>query len=728
MREWIQTFSRTSALTHKYEVTKNVIDDLVYNIKKEELVTKNKIEYYNMPVAFDIESSSFYEFSQLNNENEKVAIMYEWCICICGKYIVGRQWEQFIYLCNELSERLDLCENRRIIVYVHNLSYEFQFLQFRFKWLQVFSLDTRKPVKALCEQGIEFRCSYLLSGYSLEKLSDQLTIYKVKKKVGDLNYDLVRTYKTILTEEEWEYCMIDTLVVVAYIDELITRNGTIADLPLTKTGFVRNYCRALCLHNKGENRDNDKYHKYRNLMKRLVINDSEEYNQLKRAFQGGYTHANARYMGKDVKDVDSFDFASSYPYVLLSEKFPMSRGTRVTVQSTEQFNEYLKYKCCVFDIEFENLQSKVKYDNYISKSHCWDISNAIVDNGRIASATRLKTTITDVDYRIIKSVYRWSNARITNMIVYEKDYLPKDLILGILKFFGDKTQLKGIAGKEEEYLQSKEYLNAIYGMMVTDICRDEITYLDGWEKDTPEIDEAIDKYNKSLRRFLFYPWGIYVTAYARRNLWSGILEFKEDYHYSDTDSLKVTNAQNHMKYIEGYNSMVLLKLKMAMEYHNIDISLTHPKNKKGVEKQIGIWEHDAHYTKFKTLGAKRYIIEEQASEDDIKYHPNHIYKGKFYNITVSGLNKFTVVPYLLKKSPTKIFKLFDEGLSIPPDYTGKLTHTYIDCLREGKIKDYRGVVADYHELSGTHLEKQDYTLSISTEYTSYIAGIRKEIY
>lgn len=726
MREWIRNFSLTSAIINKYEVNDNVIKDLINDIENENITKKDKVEYIDMPVSFDIESSSFYKFSQLNQEDEKVAIMYEWCLCICGKYIVGRKWEDFIYLINELSSALCLCETRRMIVYIHNLSYEFQFLQFRFKWLQVFSLDKRKPVKALCEQGIEFRCSYLLSGYSLEKLSDQLTIYKIKKKVGDLNYDLVRTYKTPLTEIEWEYCMVDTLVVVAYIDELIERNGSIVNLPLTKTGFVRNYCRGKCLHNVKEDRDSDKFKKYRNLMKRLTINDPEEYNQLKRAFSGGFTHANAFYNGQTIEEVDSYDFASSYPYVLLSEKYPMSKGERITVQSTEHFLDLLKYNCCVFDIEFTDIKSKITFENYLSKSHCWDITNALVNNGRIAQADKLKTTITDIDYRIIKNVYSWSNARVTNMIVYKKDYLPKDLILSILKFFGDKTQLKGIAGKEEEYLQSKEYLNAIYGMMVTDICRDEIIYADGWEKDTPDLTEALDKYNKSVKRFLFYPWGIFVTAYARRNLWSGILEFKEDYHYSDTDSLKVTNAINHQKYINGYNKLVLLKLKTAMEYHDIPLALTHPKNKKGVEKQIGIWEHDAHYTRFKTLGAKRYMVEEIASEDDKLYHPNHIYKDKFYNITVSGLNKYSVVPYLLKENPNKIFDKFNEDMYIPPDYTGKLTHTYIDCLREGKIKDYLGNIAEYHELSGTHLEKQDYNLSISSEYAAYIAGIRHQ--
>ena len=112
----------------------------------------------------------------------------------------------------------------------------------------------------------------------------------------------------------------------------------------------------------------------------------------------------------------------------------------------------------------------------------------------------------------------------------------------------------------------------------------------------------IAKYNKSSSRFLFYPWGVAICAYARRNLFTGILEFKEDYIYADTDSIKVQNIENHMDYIKRYNDDCIKKLYMAMDYHELPYDLIEPKTIKGESKPLGVWDFDGHYKRFKTLG------------------------------------------------------------------------------------------------------------------------------
>lgn len=229
-----------------YDVTE--LNTVFMKAGKHRLIKTNKgIEYYNMPNAYDIETTSITEFSKLNNEIiDKRAIQYVWQVSLNGKYVMGRTWDEFITFYNELVEYYQTNENKRLIVYVHNLSFEFQFMRKHFKWLKVFSLDKRQPIQAVTIDGIEFRCSYLLSGFSLEKLGEQLTKYKARKKTGSLDYSKLRHTKTPLTNDEILYCLADVEVVTNYIKEEIENNGNITKIPLTKTGYVRNYCRERC--------------------------------------------------------------------------------------------------------------------------------------------------------------------------------------------------------------------------------------------------------------------------------------------------------------------------------------------------------------------------------------------------------------------------------------------------------------------------------------------------
>lgn len=662
------------------------------------------ITYYNIPCSFDIETSSFY------NNDEKVAIMYEWTFGINGLVIIGRTWKQFILMMKVISNYLATDPKHRLVCYIHNLGYEFQFMRRYFEWYKIFALEERRPIYALTEDGIEFRCSYLLSGYSLAKLGENLLKYKVKKMVGDLDYNLIRHSRTKLTDKELQYCINDVLVVMNYIQEKLETESKICYIPKTNTGYVRNYCRNYCFYEYGKSRKKShKKQRYINLMStmKLVV---PEYKQLKRAFAGGFTHASVFFSGKVVEDVTSVDFTSSYPAVMIAEQFPMSSSEEIEITSKEDFYHNLKYYCCLFDVHFEGLESTFLYENYISESHCFNKKGIITNNGRIVSADSIDLTITEQDFLIIMRTYKWKVLKVGNFRRYHKGYMPKDLIKAILRLYENKTTLKGIDEKIIEYMRSKGMLNSTFGMCVTDIARDEILYDIEWDHKAPELQEVLDKYNKSNSRFLFYPWGVWVTAYARRNLWTGILECKEDYIYSDTDSIKLRNYEKHKEYFDKYNTIITNQLHKTIENLHLNEEKLHPKTIKGIEKPIGVWDYDGHYKRFKTLGAKRYMVE----YDD----------GKV-SLTVSGLNKKTAIPYLKQKYGDNIFEGFDKHLYVPREYTGSNTHTYIDNERTGTIIDYLGNEYNYKEETSVHIEGSEYTLSLSKEYTDYILQVQE---
>lgn len=681
------------------------------------------VKLCNLPFSFDIETTSFER--ENNGKTEKLATMYVWQFGVNGYIILGRYWFEFVEMIKTISKVLQLNENKRIIVYIHNLSFEFQFIRKMFDWINVFSIEERRPLYALSVDGVEFRCSYLLSGYNLATVAKNLVKYKIKKLVGDLDYSLKRHSETPLNENEIAYCVNDVKIVMLYIKEYLENVRNIHSIPLTKTGGVRKFCRKECFTIVTESGKKVNNYDYKHLINGLKIKDLSEFNAMQRAFCGGFTHANANYVNKVINNVASYDFTSSYPAVMVAEKYPMTYGVKMQFKSNATFENLIRQNkyCVIFDVEFNDICANDIYENYISVSKCIDKEKHVENNGRLVCAKRITLTITEIDFLIIRKNYNFSSYRIGTAYVYGKQYLPTEFVKAILQLYKKKTELKGVDGMENEYLNSKEMLNSCYGMCVTSPLRNTITYKnDLWDTDIlseNEKHEMLLKYNLSENRFLFYLWGVYVTAYARRNLWSGILNIKNDYIYSDTDSVKIVNYDRHKDYFAAYNAAIENKLKTACQYHKIDYSLCAPQTIKGKTKVLGVWDFEGIYNKFKTLGAKRYLVNENdaLNVDGKKYD---------YSLTVSGINKKKAIPYLLEKyGENGIFDAFDNYLYLPPNYSGKNILTYIDYQTDGLITDYLGNTREFHELSSVNLSPSDYTLNLSVLFLQYLGGLKE---
>lgn len=669
---------------------------------------KNQPSLYNLACSFDIESTS------IIYQEEKVAFMYIWMFQIEDVAVYGRTWGEYQDFIKTISKRYGLSKFKALVVYVHNFSFEFQFMKNYFNWEDVFAVDERKPIKALESLGILYKDSYILSGYSLATVAKNLHTHKIEKLTGYLDYNKIRTSKTPLTEQELAYCEYDVRIVVYYIREQIAEYKDVSKIPLTNTGRVRNTVRDNCYYSSKNHRKSStgKYMRYRNLMQSLTLDEST-YKQCLRAFQGGFTHANANHTNTLLTDVTSIDFTSSYPTVMVSEKFPMSSAFPLKVKSYKELKDLGKKYCMILDIQFKGIISKIDYDNYLSESKCWNIKKPVINNGRIFKADLLETTITNIDLDIIEQCYSWESVKVLNVKGFIKDYLPKSIIESVMQFYQGKTELKNVKGKEVEYLRSKGMLNSVYGMAVTNVVQESSIYEGGeWKTETPNYEDEIEKYNNNKKRFLYYPWGIFVTAYARRNLWSGILAFKNDYIYSDTDSIKCLNYKTHLDYVEKYNALIRKKVDFVCNLYGLDEKAFSPKTIKGVEKPIGVWDYEGTYNHFKTLGAKRYLSEK---DGDLQ-------------ITVAGLSKKNGLEYMKEQAGgdnLKVFEMFNDELYIPSDRTGKNTHTYIDKEIKLRVTDFKGISCDVTTRGGVHLEPCDFTLSIAKQYGAFLLALKQ---
>ena len=692
--------------------------------------------------SFDIETTS------TEIRGEKVAFMYVWQFGINGVCIMGRTWEEFRYLIYRISSFFGLGESRKLYCYCHQLAYEFQFMRHWFSWADgsVFALRPVTPLEAeLNGLGVVFRCSLLLTGYKLETLAaEKLTAFPdVQKQTGLLDYDLIHTPETPLTDDEKTYCIFDIIVVMCYIAQCADDEGGIEKIPRTKTGYVRRRCRDEAFFHKNEpdeQRRRNLMFRYRELMKDLTLT-LDEYLLCRRAFAGGFTHGNCFHIGERLEGVGSFDFSSSYPAICVMDYFPMSKGRQETDVTEHRFRELCRSYCVIADVTFYNLRPKIDYEFYISRSKCRNFEKKTVekivrgrktiktidcgvwDNGRVVEAPRLTTSITEIDFDIICAVYEFDSIEVGTCYTYLRGRLPTDLVKIIVDLYNAKTTLKGVKERLKEYTSKKEDLNSVYGMMVTDILRMIYGYTDDWtDPEEPDGLEKIEEYNKAFSRFTFYPWGIYVTAHGRRRVWSGILEAgREDYVYTDTDSIKMQHHERHMEYIDNYNKSVRLALERACAYHNLDISQVMPLTIKGKQKPLGYWDFEGVYSEFKTLGAKRYLTRVSSWDPDDK----ELNYTNGLELTCAGVNPIKGARYLVDNFRGREFRVFDLGFTFPGSGTGKLTHTYINEEKEGYLTDYRGRRGYYHEKSFVHLSKASYKVTFAEDFLEFLKGVNQ---
>ena len=114
--------------------TKEEFRNYLYNLEYQTIKNSKRIEYLNLACEVDIESSSFYD-----NDGNKTAIMYCFTIGVNGHSYLGRTYDDLFEILELYKKVFYLSINRRMIIYVHNLGYEFQFFYKHFQWEKIFS-------------------------------------------------------------------------------------------------------------------------------------------------------------------------------------------------------------------------------------------------------------------------------------------------------------------------------------------------------------------------------------------------------------------------------------------------------------------------------------------------------------------------------------------------------------------------------------------------------------
>ena len=680
----------------------------------------------NTIYSFDIETTSYLDLNgrQINacdylalkdeerDEALPKGLMYIWQFSINENVYYGRTWEEFIKFLDRLEENSDFEK----IVFVHNLSFEFQFFRSVLSIKQVLSRKSRKVMSAtLSDYKITFRCSYYMTNCKLEKLPEVYGL-PVEKQIGALDYDLIRTPKTPLTDRELDYCKYDCLVVYEYIKMELLTYKRVDKIPVTSTGKVRKELQKITLKDT----------KWRRKVSACNTIKPSVYNMLVEAFAGGYTHANYIFTDEVFKNVDSFDETSAYPYVLVTRRFPMKDFRECRIKKREDMLSNFAY---LIRVKFYNIKCKY-YNNFISASKCNNFAGGKLDNGRIIKAKEIDITLTDIDFKFILDTYDCERYEITQSYYAIYEYLPNQFINFVLEKYVNKTKFKGVKGKELEYALEKGKFNSIFGMTCTNMIRDEVSYSDAesWKETELTNTDIFDKLVKEKKKgFLSFAWGVWVTAYARDNLLRRVIQLDDHVIYCDTDSIKLLPGYDRSVF-DKYNESVKDRIKHVSELLGIPYDNYAPKDSKGIRHLLGVFEsetdkgRDHTYDKFITQGAKKYAYEltvPKASfndEDLKKYIKEHNYtredKYNFYeiHITVSGVPKKGGAKCLKRIEDFKDDMVFDAKL------TNKKTIMYNDNQAPFDLIDYKGVKYRVKDKSACCLLPATYTLGKSLEY------------
>lgn len=663
-------------------------------IKYQDLTTKDlprrktykQSKFLDFGCGFDIETSKV--------PDEKLSFMYIWQFSIDYLTIIGRTWEEFTELLNMLSKFYKLSKNVKLLVFVHNFSFEFSFIKRQLEWQEgsLFAMDKRKIVKATTKNFIEFRDSMLLTNMSLEKLAKNFNTGLEKLK-GDLDYSVLRFSDTELTNEELAYCINDVQILQRFYHSYVKEEFVSKQLkiPLTSTGVVRDELKRNFKHLPKKERT-----KLQKLLQRSQPDEKLYKVMIEWLYRGGFVHSNVMMAARTLtlNDFRGVDEKSAYPAIALQEKVPygFTQRTPLWWYMNKDNKRYLKDNAYIVTLRFKNIRTITNH-TLESKNKIYEMSqDATFDNGRLIKASSITVVLNEIDFECYQLMYTWDNVECLTCHSAIKKELPEYVKDLFLKYFSLKEELPD--GYERNKVKAK--VNSLYGMMVTRLYSMDYSFNEELGVfDEVTTDKSYEELTKDL--ILLPQWGIWITSIARRRLLGLVVKFGDDDLYNDTDSCKIQNYIGNKWAIDSHNDRI----------RRINKTMYVGQYKRELFKDLGCFEDEGKMFYFRCLGAKRYMY-------------TKIKKGKLYTeVVVAGMRKGALQKYC-KDNDLNIYEEFKDGLTLDTEDADKLTTAYNDVEFTRTIQCH--IVS---EKSCVTLYNIPFSMSMSKEYLKYISFVQQ---
>ena len=555
--------------------------------------------------CLDIETS--------NNHAENPENLITWISSIQvyfnGEYYLFRYPEELIEWYKSLYKKLRLFPSekfkKRLVTFIHNASYDLSYLLPYLYELPDCGesnqgvIEGPNKILSFLRGSLEFRCSYRLSGKSLEKWSNDLNV-EHKKQVGLYDYDKVIFPDDELTEQEKIYDKFDVLSMYECIlKQMSLYNDDITTIPFTSTGYIRRALRKNCRK--------DKYYRKKYFKDNRL--NADLYTYCLKSYAGGMTHNNRFYknvlvrVGREytynkkkkikVNKIKHRDFKSHYPTQMVCQTFGLGIPQLIYSAKTMPFSlsinqilnwypEFSSFSVIrMYNAKLKDFNISIPFMQF-SKCECAKFESKMLDNGRVLKAKgewimyldNLTLSILNEQYNLdyeILEVYRMKNEKLPDCVIEIVDL-----------YFKGKTDLKAVVhelenlyGKTDSrtYEASinlqflKAWLNGLYGCFAMNPLQTKTTVNEYMEfkpvisyTKKEEIIEGLNEFYNGRNNFLSFVVGCQVTALARLELYNFIKAVGyEKVLYVDTDSIfyiadnetekaiELLNEENHKK-------------------------------------------------------------------------------------------------------------------------------------------------------------------------------------
>lgn len=696
-----------------------------------------RYKYLKIGCAFDIETTSYYS----EKYDKDLATMYIWQLAIDKDTIIGRTWKDFVRVLETLNDYAEKCDGV-ILCLVQNLSFEFQFIKSILNWNKnsagypdIFAKDDRTILYAKYK-NIEFRDTLALTNMGLARFQKNYNL-DIGKLSGDLDYSLLRHFRSNVTPRELSYCINDVQVLSNFFYKYLLPEFIIPGkkIPLTSTGLVRVDIKSEFMELPKEER--------RILMNRIRnAQPSEALYKLMRnyLFRGGLVHAstiacNYLWDEKTTGGPVSMDIKSAHPSYIFAYPMPWKYNRR----NPSTWNDVLKQAregsySFLGIFKFYNIRTS-GYHSLESKNKIIEASpDAVYENGRLVYATYIKVALLDLDFFNYEDLYEWKDYKVTVLYQARLEILPDYVRKTVCKYF----MLKETLPKDSvEYGLAKRKLNGIFGMASTSLPSQEVVF--NPETNEMELSAQTKSYDELTRYLLMLPqWSCYIAARTRRTIVLSIKECGFDSLYYDTDSQKIINYEKHKAWFDNFNKE-RMEINAKTETYGYD---------KKIFERIGCFEWEYQAKNFLVQGSKRYIseydgkihvtvagmvkgsLEEYVKKLQIQHVKNEIPKS-ILKCKCLGQAKDTLEEEIYnyisdQEAHNMIWDIFNDDLVIPAGDSMKKTAVYTDKGFIDTLTDYEGKTEVIEEGSCVAIIDIPFTMSMEEEFLLRIASLIDE--